>query len=190
MRRRTLINILLILVVLSFFVTPLGHHGKILLNRIFSFSPEVIPATERDSLENYDWMLKDSDWQPFNFERSRGRVVFINFWASWRLPSEAELKSIQRLYDRYGSQMDFYIITNEERAPVEAFMEEHGHTFPITYLIIGEASPVAVLEPPASYVIDRNGAVVIAKEGIADWDNDEIYSLINRLISNEEEGTE
>lgn len=190
MRRRTLVNIVLILVVLSFFVTPLGHHGKILLNRIFSFSPEVIPAAERDTLVDYDWKLKDATGRAFNFERSRGRVVFINFWASWRLPSEAELKSIQRLYDRFGGQMDFYIITNEEREPVEAFMEKQGHTFPVTYLIIGEASPVTILEPPASYLIDSNGGVVIAQKGIADWDNDEIYTLINRLINHEEEGIE
>jgi thiol-disulfide isomerase/thioredoxin len=182
MRRKTLLNILLILVVLSFFVTPLGYHGKILLNRIFSFSPDVVPADERATISDYDWKLKDQNWDFINFERSRGKVIFINFWASWKLPSAAELKSIQELYNRFGSRVDFYIITNEERPPVLDFMEEHGFTFPVTYLIIGEKAPVEIKDAPGSYIIGKNGSVYVDKEGIADWDNREVSELLEDLL--------
>ncbi len=182
MQRKTLINILLILVVLSFFVTPLGYHGKVLLNRIFSFSPEVIAPDARDTLAFYDWKLKDADWNFINFERSKGKVVFVNFWASWRLPSAAELQGVQELYDRYGNRVDFYIITNEEQEPVELFMEEQEFTFPVTYLIIGEKTPLETESPPRSYIIDKSGHIVIDQEGIADWDNKSVYSLLDRLI--------
>jgi len=60
----------------------------------------------------------------FNFKQSKGKVVFVNFWASWVLPCEAELQSIQKFYDAYKGDVDFYIITNEEREPVEAFMQQ------------------------------------------------------------------
>lgn len=182
MRKKTILNILLILLVLSFFVTPIGYHGKVLLNRIFSFSPEIIPPAERDTLAFYDWKLKDANWNFINFVRSEGKVVFINFWASWRLPSAAELKGIQELYNRYGDKVDFYIITNEEREPVEAFMKEHNFNFPVTFMIIGEKSPVETKSVPGSYIIDKKGRVVVAQEGIADWDNDTIYNLFNKLI--------
>ncbi len=183
MQRKTLLNILLILVVLSFFITPIGYHGKILLNRIFSFSPDIIPPRNRDTIATYDWILKDANWDLINFNRSEGKVAFINLWASWRLPSAAELRSINKLYGRYGDKVDFYIITNEEREPVEAFMEEQEYSFPVTYLIIEEEAPVATEDPPRSYIIDRDGAVVVAKEGIADWDNDKIFNLLDRLIT-------
>ena len=182
MQRKTLLNILLILVVLSFFVTPIGYHGKILLNRIFSFSPDVIPPQKRDTISSYDWKLKDANWDFINFNRSEGKVAFINLWASWRLPCAAELQSIDKLYARYGDKVDFYIITNEEREPVEAFMEEQEFGFPVTYLIIGEQAPVATNDPPRSYIINKDGAVVVAKEGIADWDNEKVYNLLDRLI--------
>ncbi len=183
MQRKTILNILLILLVVSFFVTPLGYHGKILLNRIFSFAPEVIPAKNRDTLAQYDWKLKDAQWNFINFQRSEGRVTFINFWASWRLPSAAELKSIQELYDRYGDRVDFYIITNEEREPVEEFMAEHEFNFPVTYLILGEATPLETDSPPRSYIIDKNGGIVVEQEGIADWDNDKMYTLLDNLLA-------
>ena len=181
--KKTVLNIVVILFVLSFFVTPLGHYGKILLNRLFAFSPPVIEESQQKKITDYDWKLKDEDWNFFNFEKSKGNVVFINLWASWRLPCEAELASIQELYNKYKGKVDFYIITNEERPPVEEFMEEHGFTFPVTYLIIGEKTPIETDEVPASYLIDKSGNIVVHKEGIADWSNQQIYTVVDELIA-------
>ena len=181
--RKTLINILIIAIVVSFFVTPLGYHSKVLLNRLFSFSPEVIEQDQATKISDYNWQLKDPEWEFFSFNQSEGRVVFINFWASWRLPCAAELQSVQNLYDRYGNQIDFYIISDEEREPVEAFIAENKFDFPLTYLIIGEAAPFEILEPPASYILDKQGYIRVKQEGIADWDNAVVYELIDELIS-------
>ncbi len=181
-KKKTVLNILLIGLVLSFFVTPLGYHSKILLNRLFAGSPDVIPVEERVSIPDYEWTLKDADWKFFSFERSRGKVVFINFWASWRLPSAAELKSVQNLYDRFKGQVDFYIITDEEQEPVQEFMEENEFYFPVTYLIIGEKAPFPVLEPPATYILDKEGQIVVKQKGIADWDSSKVVGLMEKLL--------
>lgn len=183
MSKKTMLNILLIAFVVSFFVTPLGYYGKVLLNKIFSFSPTLTEEANRARITDYDWKLKDADWNFFNFEKSKGNVIFINLWASWRLPCAAELQSIQNFYDKYGDKIDFYIITNEERLPVRAFMEEKEFTFPVTYLIIGEKTPINPDEVPSSYLIDKAGNIVIHKEkGIADWDNTTIYRLVDTLL--------
>ncbi|NNK12238.1 MAG: redoxin domain-containing protein, partial [Flavobacteriaceae bacterium] len=152
-KKKTVLNILLIAFILSFFVTPLGYHSKILLNRIFSGSPSEIPIGKRKQITDYDWRLKDPDWNIINFSPSKGKVVFINFWASWSLPSDAQLKGIQNLYDAFKGKVDFYIITNEEQAPVREYMEENEYDFPVTYLIIGDKSALPVLEPPGSYIV-------------------------------------
>ncbi len=183
MKRSTILTLLVISLVLALFVTPLGYHGKVWLNQLFSGTPGVIQTSKRDKLADYDWKLKDAEWDFFSFEKSRGNVVFINFWASWRLPCAAELKGIQKLYDTYEDKIDFYIITNEERPPVEEFMEEKDFTFPVTYLIIGERSPIEVLEPPASYIIDRDGYIVVKEDDIKDWDNTTVHKLLDELIN-------
>lgn len=182
-KKKTLINVLLILFVLSFFLTPLGHYGKILLNRAFSFSPETVEDSNRKQLPDYNWKLKDANWDFFSFEESKGNVVFINFWASWRLPSEAELKSIQALYDKYKGKVDFYIITDEEREPVEEFMSKKDFYFPLTYLIIGEPAPFPIPKPPYSYLLDKEGYIVIEQDGIADWDTEKVHRTIDRLLA-------
>jgi len=106
--KKTVLNVLLFAFILSFFVTDVGYYGKIWLNRIFSFSPPIIEKEEREQLANYNWQLKDAQWDFFSFERSKGKVIFINLWASWRLPCEAELRSVQQLYDLYEDKVDFY----------------------------------------------------------------------------------
>ncbi|WP_422081062.1 TlpA family protein disulfide reductase [Ulvibacterium sp.] len=183
MKRSTILTLLVISLVLALFVTPLGYHGKVWLNQLFSVAPDIIPISKRDRLSDYDWKLKDDQWDFFSFEKSKGNVVFINFWASWRLPCAAELKGIQKLYDVYGDKVDFYIITNEERPPVEEFMEVKGFTFPVTYLIIGGRSPILVLEPPASYIIDKDGYIVVKEDDITNWNTTSVHQLLDELLN-------
>ena len=182
-KKKTIINVLIIAFVLSFFVTPLGHFAKVFLDRLFAATPQIIEESSRQQLQTYEWKLKDSNWDYFNLEISQGEVVFINFWASWRLPCEAELKGIQEIHDEYKDKVDFYIITNEERQPVEEFMRLKKFTFPVTYLIIGESAPFEILEPPGSYIIDNKGFIVVKEEDIAHWNTSKIRELLDNLVN-------
>lgn len=184
-KKKTWLNILLFAFILSFFLTPLGYHSKVFLNQLFAGNPTIIAQDNRIQIPDYQWTLKDPQWEFFSFEKSKGKVVFINFWASWRLPCAAELAGIQDLYDTYGDRVDFYIISDEERPPVQAFMEEKKFDFPVTYLIIGERAPFQVLTAPGTYVIDKQGNIVIQEEGIADWDTSKIHELLDSLLAAE-----
>ena len=65
--KKTVLNILLIALVVSFFVTPLGYHGKVFLNHLFSFSPDIIAKSEAKQISDYNWQLKDPQWNFFQF---------------------------------------------------------------------------------------------------------------------------
>lgn len=181
--KKTTLNLLTILIVLAFFVTPLGYYGKLALNQIFAVSPEAIPEAEQKELPNYNWRLKDESWDFFSFEKSKGRVAVVVFWASWKLPAcEAEIRTLQKLYDDYKGKVDFYAITNEEREPVLEFKEKVHITMPITYLIVGDKAPLDIKEPPASYVISKTGKIVVAEEGVSDWNTKKTRQLLDSLL--------
>lgn len=181
--RKRLINILPILVVLAFLVTPLGYYSKVLLNRWFASEPTIISVSNRNHINDYNWRLKNESGEYINFKRSKGKVVFINFWATWQLPSVAQLSDIQRLHEKYGEQVDFYMITDEEPTPVVEFIEKHDYTFPVTYQIIGERSPLVLLKPSGSYILDKKGAIAVHQTAIANWDGDDIGSLMDTLLA-------
>jgi len=182
-KKKTVLNVALIGLVLSFFITPLGDFSKELLNKVFATSPAIISEEKQGQISDYNWRLKDAEWNFFSFEKSKGKVVFINFWASWHLPSRAQLDDIQKLYDRYKGQIDFYIITDEERVLPEEMMERKGYSFPITYQIVGDPSPIKILKPSGTYILDRQGKIVVHQTAIADWDNNKVFDLINSLLA-------
>ncbi|MFS4494690.1 TlpA family protein disulfide reductase [Maribacter sp. 2308TA10-17] len=183
MKKQTVFTLLIIALVLSFFVTPLGEFSKLQLNRLVAPSPTIIETENGGKISDYNWKLKDENWDYFNFERSKGKVVVISFWASWHLPSRAQLKDLIDLYETYNGTVDFYLITNEEKAPVEEFMAKNKYTFPLTYQIIGEESPLQVLDPPGSYVLDKSGVIRVHQTAISDWDNKKVHNLLKELIA-------
>ena len=182
--KKLIINLFLILIVLAFFLTSLGYESKIIINRIFASAPEIAAPGERQSIQNYNWKLKDENWDFFNFKQSEDKVIFVSFWASWHIPAVSELSDIQKLYDDYNEKIDFYVITDEEKAPVEEFMEKRGYTFPVTYLIIGEEMPFDAENIPAGYILDKQGRIAAQHSGVTRWNSTKIRTLLNDLILN------
>jgi len=185
MKKQTVYTLLLIALVLAFFIPPVSDYSKIQLNRIFDSAPTIIDAEKGGKITSYNWKLKDANWEYFNFDRSKGKVVFINFWASWHLPSRAQFKDIEQLYNRHKGEVEFYFITNEERPPVEEFLLKNKYDLPITYQIIGEPSPIQIMEPPGSYVLDKNGFIRIHQTDISDWNNTKVNELFTALLAEE-----
>ncbi len=182
MKGKTAATLALIVLILSFFLTPLGDFGKSWLMRLFASPPDIITVENQERLSSYDWRLRDADGDYFNFERSKGKVAFVDFWATWHTPSAAELRNIQKLYDDYSEKVDFYIVTNEERFPVEQFMEETDYSFPVTFRIEDEPSPMKIPDPSGAFLIDKEGNIVVESNEIKDWYNEEITKLLDSLI--------
>ncbi len=182
MKKQTVYTLLIIALVLSFFITPLGDYSKVELNRLFASSPTIIEVENGGKISDYNWRLKDENWDFFNFNKSKGKVIFINFWASWHLPSRAQFKDIEQLYKEYNGQVEFYLVTNEEQAPVQEFLTKNKYDLPITYQIIGDQSPIKILSPPGSYIIDKHGVIRVHQNDISDWNNKTVKSLLDKLV--------
>lgn len=177
------IGILLgIIVVLLLFYSPLGNSGKILLTKILAPTPKILEQPQQYAISTYDWRLKDKDWNFFSFEKAKGSTTFVTFWASWHLPSKAALESIQDLYHAFEGQISFYIITNEERAPVETFMANNGYAFPVTYRVVGEPTPFKNSDFGASYLIGPNGNVWAETFKTARWNDEALIERLKGLI--------
>jgi len=115
----------------------------------------------------------------------RGKVVVLNFWASWCPPCVEETPSLialhQRIADRGG--MVLGVSLDDDQAAYERFLTEHGVVFP-TYLDARKAIPstYGTAMYPETYIIGRDGRIARKVVGPQDWTSPEILSVLDTLL--------
>jgi thiol-disulfide isomerase/thioredoxin len=116
----------------------------------------------------------------------RGKVVLVNFWATWCEPCIAEMPSLEKLRTALGSS-DFEVLgVNFKEGPerINAFVEKAGVTFPIVRDTDGAVSRNwAAHVLPVTYLVDRNGRVRYRLVGEADWTDDRLTRTIRELVA-------
>jgi len=145
--------------------------------------PELLSTSEALSLENFNWKLQNSKGQIFNLEEAKGKVLVINFWATWCPPCIAEMPSFQSLYDNYKDEGDllFVFVTQEDKKVVEAFMNRKGYNLPYYLPLTDYPKAFNITSIPRTFIIDKVGKIVLDKSGVADWDGENMTGILDRL---------
>jgi len=114
-----------------------------------------------------------------------GRVVLINFWATWCEPCKSEMPAMERLYQALRDS-DFELVAvaiDEDAAEVAAFDERLGLTFPIVLdLDQSVYTRYQTMGVPESLLVDREGRIVERYVGPRPWDAPEYEARIRALL--------
>jgi thiol-disulfide isomerase/thioredoxin len=114
----------------------------------------------------------------------RGKVVLVNFWATWCEPCVTEMPSLQRLRDRFAPRFEVLGVNYQEGpARIKAFIDKSGISFPVvrdTDGAVAKAWGARVF--PATYVVNREGDVKHVLIGGADWTSAALVSTIRKLL--------
>ena len=117
----------------------------------------------------------------------RGRVVLLNVWATWCVPCRKEMPTLDRLQARLGGK-DFLVIAlsidREGVAPVKRFYQELGLEKLAIYVDPSGKGSQALAIPgvPTTLLIDRQGREIARKMGPAEWDGQEMLSLVEQTM--------
>lgn len=117
----------------------------------------------------------------------RGRVVLLNFWATWCEPCRVEMPAMEELY-RLFNRRDFEILAvsvdQQGAAVTRPFIEEMGLTFPILHdadMRVGVAYGARTL--PMTFLVNRQGVITRQYFGALDWQSPEGRQLIKKLVA-------
>ena len=111
-----------------------------------------------------DFELITLNGETLSLSDFRGKVVLVNFWASWCPPCRSEMPAMQEIYQQYGPD-DFVILAvnntqADNLADIQNFVDERGLTFPILLDNTGQVSAAyQVRSLPTSFFIDREGII-------------------------------
>ena len=135
-----------------------------------------------------DFRLQDMDENNFSIKDFRGKVVLVNFWATWCPPCRREMPSLERLYQKLKDKDFIVLAINQFEDPdhVFAYTGQLGTdpTFPILFdrdSKIAEAYKVAGL--PTTYLLDKQGKIRYRAVGGREFDHPEVEKIIHALMA-------
>ena len=116
-----------------------------------------------------DFKVDDLDGKPLSLSASHGKVILLNFWATWCGPCRAEIPDLIELQKKYGDRLQIIglDVDDDDPAEVKKFVTENGINYPVgmaTNEIRIQYGGVAAL--PTSFVLDKEGRVVQKHEGL------------------------
>lgn len=190
LRKRSTIIIILLIVIcivfayfyLSYREEKIQREREVEYERLYSSLgiQRIDPPEEAE-----DFTLKTLKGGTVSLKDYRGRLIFLNFWATWCPPCRAEMPSMQRLWEEFKEE-DFVILAidiQEESKLVSSFMNERGLSFPV---LLDEKGKVArsygIRGIPTTFFLNPEGEIIGKAVGERDWDSEESFQLIDELL--------
>ncbi len=137
-------------------------------------------------IQSEDFELTDLQGKTHRLDNYRGKVVLLNFWATWCPPCIEELPSLTRLQNHFKSQ-SVDILTIDVGEPIELitpFLEKTSST-DLTVLLDSDGSVHKkwnIYVFPTTFLLDQDGEIRYAAVGALDWGSQPIIDIINNLL--------
>ena len=137
-----------------------------------------------ENLEIGKLALKDLNDHVINLKEYKGKIIFINFWATWCKPCLEEMPSIQKAQEILKDKSIIFLFASDELAEqIENFKSEHDYNF--NYVRTENLAELNILALPTTFIFDINGKLVFNEMGYRKWDDKTNIDLILKIAKTE-----
>jgi len=177
-------SILFYAVILIFIFSPTAKAW--LLQGIIStgfFKAEIKKEQPKDFSVAPAFSFTDRNGNTITSESLKGKVVFINFWATWCPPCRAEMPSLDKLYkDLQSDDHLVFLFVNEDEDTQKAikYIENNNFSIPL-YNRLSVSAEIFSGTLPTTIVLNKEGKIVLKHEGMADYDNEKFIKQLKEL---------
>jgi thiol-disulfide isomerase/thioredoxin len=136
---------------------------------------------------DYNFAVKDLAGNKFTFDKYKGKVVFINLWATWCGPCRAEMAGIQKLYlGMSGDSVSFVMLSldkDRDKEKVVKYLKDKEFTFPV-FLPSGYLSEqLNVPSIPTTFVIGKDGKIAMKEIGTTNFNTPKFKKFLEKLAN-------
>lgn len=146
---------------------------------LYAFS---VSAAVAATAPDVTWSTDQGD---LDLRQLRGKVVYLDFWASWCAPCRESFPFMNELQAQYADQGLVVVAVNldKDRKLVEQFLARYPARFTVAYDASGKtAASFSVKGMPSTYLIDRNGEIRLSHVGFREKDRAELQAQVRQLL--------
>lgn len=149
------------------------------------WSPSLELEETAIKIPAFDYSVQDLEGVNNQLPIGDGRITFLSFWATWCAPCVAELPSISALYQDYGDNVNFVLVTHEEPEVVKSFLTKKGYELPVYFPFSQVPEALQSKSIPTNFLIDGEGKLRIKETGAANWNSKKVRALLDGLLEKE-----
>jgi len=128
--------------------------------------------------ENWHWSLIDETGKKVQLADFKGQKLFINTWATWCPPCNAEMPYIIDLMV-LAPETKFLFVTNENPEKVINHLDKKDWRIPVFYNLQQPVNELEYKSLPTTFIIDENGVLIHKSAGMKKWNNQNVIDLLN-----------
>jgi len=182
-RKISVKNIIFLVIIVLLIIPQTRQKIQIALHTVIAkLSPKLESDNAIEQISSYNWQLQDLEGNNFNLEQAKGKVTLVNIWATWCPPCIAEMPSLQALYNDYNNKIEFVLVSNEEQNVINSFLKKKGYNFKIYTPQSKTPETFIVKSIPRTFLLDRDGNIIIDESGAANWDSETVRNTIDELL--------
>ncbi len=147
------------------------------------FNPNPTASTQGISVEN-DIKFKNEQGEIVTLSSLKGKIVFINFWATWCPPCVGEMPSINKLYEKHRNNKDVVFIMIDVDANLQkasSFMQQRKYNMPLYEMASGVNEQLFSGVLPTTFVLDKKGRISFKGEGAANYNSKKFVNFMEEL---------
>jgi thiol-disulfide isomerase/thioredoxin len=148
------------------------------------YPPNYVPAAQKGTALAPDFSLATTDGKTLKLSSYRGKVVIVDFWATWCPPclkGIPDLIELKKKYGKKGFEVIGVSVDTESKDKVVPFIKEKGINYPVVYGDMNVYQQYGGIRSiPTTVVIDKNGKIIASYEGLMPIDTYETY--IKKLL--------
>lgn len=135
-------------------------------------------------IELKDIKLSTLTAQPIDMDEFEGKVVFMNFWATWCGPCIKEMPTIAEAQTLMADKdVVFLLASNEELDQIESFSEKRDFKF--RYVQLNNMEELKIQALPTTFIFDSEGALQFSETGTRAWNEPANIDLITKILNHE-----